>query len=132
MVIILQCIHISNCYVVHLKQIRYMSIIFYLKKEIHPQYVFKIIPPNLKKNSHLYIINGEQTTYLEITGAWEHFCTDRRLDFSETSPSYRILVYCFWRLFLPHCIVTTMNQKQLQPILRINSPEALTYTETII
>lgn len=33
---------------------------------------------------------------------------------------------------MPSCIVTTMDKKQLQPILRTGGPEALTYTEITI
>ena len=57
----------------------------------------------------------------------------QRPDFlTEMNPSRGILVYYFWRLFLPSCIVTTMDKKQLQPILRAGGPEALTYTEITI
>lgn len=55
-----------------------MSTISYLKK-IHPQYVFKITPPTPRKNSCLYIINGEQTTDFEITGAREPFARTEAL-----------------------------------------------------
>lgn len=63
------------------------------------------------------------TTYFEEVGAWEPTGKERRLDFlTEKSLSHGSLV-CFWRLFFPSCIVTTINKKQFQPILRISGSE---------